>query len=86
MEQVVTTAMSYGYSARLIKLNKQADSKLIGVRLGRMCIRHDVPVSVVASTLGVSRQTVYNWFAGGSIPQTVFMERIKRLLASLNSK
>lgn len=78
--------MSYGYSARLIKLNKQADSKQVGVRLGRVCIKHDVPVTAVASTLGVSRQTVYNWFAGESNPQNAVIDKVKRLLASLNSK
>jgi hypothetical protein len=33
--------MVYGYSARLIDINKKADRKLIGVRLGRACIRND---------------------------------------------
>jgi hypothetical protein len=36
--------MVYGYSARLIDINKKADRKLIGVRLGRACIRNDFPV------------------------------------------
>ena len=60
--------MSYGYSARLIKANQDADKSLLGVRLGKMCIRGEVPVVVVAQDLGVTRQTVYNWFSGTSSP------------------
>lgn len=78
--------MSYGYSARLIGLNKKANPKLLGVRLGRMCIKHDVPVVAVASALGVSRQTVYNWFSGESNPQNTVVDKVKRLLASFSSK
>jgi DNA-binding XRE family transcriptional regulator len=61
--------MSDGYSNRLVQLNNKADQSLLGVRLGRVCIEHDVPVSTVASELGVSRQTVYNWFCGVSTPR-----------------
>lgn len=61
--------MSYGYSLRLATLNGQADEQLLGVRLGRVCIGKGIPVSDVAEALGVSRQTIYNWFSGGTIPQ-----------------
>jgi hypothetical protein len=61
--------MSYGYSKRLVQLNNNADQGLLGVRLGRVCIENDVPVSVVAAHLGVSRQTIYNWFCGVSTPR-----------------
>jgi len=61
--------MSYGYSKRLVQLNNKADQSLLGVRLGRVCIEYDVPVSVIAAKIGVSRQTVYNWFCGASVPR-----------------
>lgn len=60
--------MSYGYSLRLINRNNQANEKKLGVQLGRVCIKHNVPVAVVASRFGVTRQTVYNWFSGVSSP------------------
>lgn len=60
--------MTYGYSQRLIERNRQADSRHLGVRLGRACIAHQVPVSVVAHEFRVTRQTVYNWFSGASKP------------------
>ena len=69
--------MSYGYTARLIVLNKEASISSLGVRLGRICIKHDVPVSTVATAMGVSRQTVYNWFTGGVRPKLVMEPLIK---------
>ena len=76
--------MSYGYSARLIELNKQADPKLLGVRLGKACIKNNISVHEVANKFGVSRQTVYNWFMGRSSPQNVVAESVKDLLTQLN--
>jgi|VirMetMinimDraft_7_1064189.scaffolds.fasta_scaffold04946_2 transcriptional regulator with XRE-family HTH domain len=76
--------MVYGYSARLIDINKKADRKLIGVRLGRACIRNDFPVSKVAYRLGVSRQTVYNWFYGDTSPQESFIPAVEKLIESLS--
>ena len=60
--------MSYGYSLRLIERNNEANEKKLGVQLGRECIKHNVPVAVVASRFRVTRQTVYNWFSGVSNP------------------
>ena len=60
--------MSYGYSLRLIERNSQANEKKLGVRLGRVCIEHKIPVAIVANKFGVTRQTVYNWFSGTGTP------------------
>ena len=76
--------MSYGYSARLIALNKEADSKLLGVKLGRICIKRNIPVSTIASTLGVSRQTIYNWFMGANNPQDQSVDAVHDLLKSFS--
>lgn len=72
--------MSYGYSAKLVALNRQADKNNLGVRLGRACIKADIPVSRVAETLGVSRQTLYNWFMGRSSPQPMMVDLVARYL------
>jgi len=74
--------MSYGYSSRLIEQNKKADDTLLGVQLGRVCIQRDVPVSDVASHLGVTRQTIYNWFCGVNSPRAE-SEKIKEIISSL---
>lgn len=76
--------MAYGYSVRLIELNKEADPSLLGVKLGRVCIKKNVPVSDVAKELGVSRQTIYNWFVGESSPQNLVVDAVEQLLAKLN--
>jgi len=73
--------MSYGYTTRISSLNKEADQSLLGVRLGRVCIDYDVPVTEVASQLGVSRQTVYNWFTGVHEPNQELTELIEEIIA-----
>lgn len=73
--------MSYGYTRRLDSLNKQADGSSLGVKLGRVCIKREVPAAQVASQLGVSRQTVYNWFIGLHEPNDELTASIKKIIA-----
>lgn len=76
--------MTYGYSQRIVERNRRADDRLIGVRLGRVCIAQEVPVSVVAREFKVTRQTVYNWFSGASSPATLLHTRIDVYIANLS--
>lgn len=76
--------MSQGYSLKLRDLNRRAPSKMLGVRLGRVCIQHDIPASRVADEMGVSRQTVYNWFRGASQPNDSLVVRIERFISALS--
>lgn len=76
--------MSKGYSLRLLEANKEADQKKLGVRLGRLCIQHDVPVQVVANNLKVSRTTIYNWFVGSAEPHTDSRPMVESYIASLS--
>ena len=75
--------MSFGYTLRIRDLNAKADQRKLGVRLGRVCIAHDVPVMVVAQRMGVTRATVYNWFSGASAPQPSTVSSIESFLASI---
>lgn len=75
--------MSTGYSLRIRDLNAKANKSKVGVRLGRACIKHNVPVSVVAKHMGVTRATVYNWFCGASAPQDDTLGLIETYIASL---
>ena len=77
--------MSQGYTLRIRDLNAKADKRKLGVRLGRLCIKHDVPVTVVAQRMGVTRATVYNWFCGVSAPQASAVSLIESYIASLES-
>ena len=76
--------MSQGYSLKLRDLNRRAPSKLLGVRLGRVCIKHDVPATLIAGRFRVSRQTVYNWFRGASEPNPSLTSLIEQYIASLS--
>lgn len=78
--------MSYGYSARVINANNLHSEKYLGVKLGRVCIALDIPVSHVASQLGVSKQTVYNWFMGLYDPHPNYRAPVEELIKSLKSK
>ena len=73
--------MSQGYSLRLRDLNRRAPSNLLGVRLGRVCVKHNVPVTVVAQRMGVTRQTVYNWFVGATNPQPTLTSLVESYIA-----
>jgi len=77
--------MSRGYSLRIRDLNAKADKRKLGVRLGRLCIKHDVPVSVIAQRMGVTRATVYNWFCGASAPQASANSLIEAYISSLEN-
>ena len=72
--------MSYGYTTRLNSLNKQANGSHLGVKLGRVCIKHDVSVIEIATKLGVSRQTVYNWFMGIHEPNEELIKPISEII------
>jgi predicted DNA-binding protein YlxM (UPF0122 family) len=55
-----------GYSQQLVKANKKANQKLLGVQLGKYCVAKDIPVVYVAKYFGISRTAVYAWFKGES--------------------
>ena len=75
--------MSSGYSLRLRDLNLKADIRRVGVELGRLCIEYDIPVTVVAKSMKVSRATVYNWFGGVSEPSIAVAPLIMQYISKL---
>lgn len=77
--------MSYGYSARIIAANEKQDDSALGVKLGRSCIALDIPVLDVAKQLGVSKQTVYNWFTGVCDPHPSLVAQIEKLISQLKN-
>lgn len=78
--------MSNGYSHSIVQLVKKADSRLIGVALGRLCIERNIPVRQVAERFGVSRQTVYSWFTGKHIPKSDMLNKMHKFVVSLADK
>ena len=72
--------MPKGYSLLMADEIKSANSQLLGVQLGRVCLNKDIPVSDVASFFGVSRMTVYSWFRGKSTVSGKHAEKMKKLV------
>jgi DNA-binding XRE family transcriptional regulator len=72
-----------GYSVLVQRRNAEADDASAGVRLGRVCIKLDIPVSEVAAQFGVSRQTVYDWFDGTYRPSASVVSDIEAYLSFL---
>ena len=75
--------MQYGYSLRIADLNKKADGALLGVKLGRVCIKNNVSVVEVSAQLRVSRQTVYNWFIADTYVHKELVDEVKEYIAVL---
>ena len=73
-----------GYAQSIIEANKKA-KETTGTLFGRMCIARKYPASQVAKELNVSRQTVYDWFSGKTIPSKRFDLLIKELAVRLQS-
>lgn len=69
-----------GYSYAIVKRVRAADPMHIGVKLGRVCVENDIPVSTVAKELGVSRLTVYAWFEGKFYPKPEMLPKVQALL------
>jgi predicted transcriptional regulator len=76
---------SRGYSYRIVKANKEADTVSPGVQLGRLCITQEIPVASVAEFFGVSRMTIYKWFKGVEMPRKKQVEKIEEVLKRMKN-
>ncbi|HAT67305.1 MAG TPA: hypothetical protein DCS66_22370 [Flavobacteriaceae bacterium] len=72
-----------GYSQKVIIDNKKAKPITAGVKLGKLCIKLMYPAAEVAKKLNTSRQCVYDWFCGKSIPSELSVKKINRLIDEL---
>jgi len=60
--------MPKSYSPEFVgALNKVDMRDNLGIVMARMCIKANLPASMVAKVFGVSRMTIHTWFRGGSI-------------------
>lgn len=76
--------MSRGYTTKFIAAVNGADQTKLGVKLGQICIRNDIPVADVADFLKVTRMTVYHWFKGETNVLGSHHEKIEKLIAKLS--
>ncbi len=70
-----------GYSVKIANTVSGGNTARLGIILGITCIEAEYPVSKVAERLGVSRQTVYNWYYGEYDPSP---DRAKEILALID--
>jgi transcriptional regulator with XRE-family HTH domain len=77
--------MMQGYTIRVAEATNNADGSLVGVQLGRLCIKHDISVSQVARDLGVTRQTIYQWFCGETNPQAQHLDAMLKWMDDLGA-
>jgi transcriptional regulator with XRE-family HTH domain len=78
--------MSQGYTRRLYQQNLGCDINRLGVKLGRLCIAADIPVTEVAAKFNVSRATVYNWFNGDTDPHKSLEDAIEDYLTEVTDR
>lgn len=76
--------MAHGYSVFFINDVHSANPRLLGVRLGKLCIKKQVSVIEVAKHFGVSRQTVYCWFRGVRQVTEQYKEKMEKLINKLS--
>ena len=74
-----------GYSSSFVR---RIHSAQLGVYpavqvLGQVCLEHEVPITVVAEMLGVTRATVYNWLTGETAPRGPHYTRIPKVIKEL---
>jgi transposase len=73
-----------GYSLETVEAIRKANGRLLGVKLGRACLRRRMPVSEVAEFFDVSRVTVYNWFKGTAVVSDKHTAQVKKLIEKLS--
>jgi len=56
--------MARPYSDKFLLGLNHADSKRIGVKLAKVCVKQGFPVIHVATAFGVSRMAIHSWFRG----------------------
>lgn len=79
--------MSFGYSQQTARAILSADPRgSLGVALGQFCVRRDIPISVAAAGMGVSRMTVYNWALGKTEPSAERAEKIIKWMQSYRAR
>ncbi len=71
------------YSQKIID-DVMKTPKSLGNQLGRWAIHLDFPVTKIAYALGVTRQTVYNWFNGSEV-FVAYRHRVETLLTIMQT-
>jgi DNA-binding transcriptional regulator YiaG len=73
-----------GFSVNFVKkVMTQNPESSLGVKLGHLCIKHDMSIAEVSKRLNVSRQAVYLWFCGTNKPKALAIPGVLTLIKEL---
>lgn len=74
-----------GYSQFIVEANREAEPS-IGVHLGALCIDRKISATDVSKKLNISKQTVYDWFSGKTIPSYKKLNELQAYIKELSGR
>lgn len=74
---------SRGYSTLMVQAIYDANPFFLGVKLAKICVKLNIPVTDVAQYLNVSRPTVYSWFIGKRDVSPKYESQVEQLINKL---
>ena len=75
--------MARPYSEQFLLGLRKADPTRIGVQLGKVCVKANLPTTYVAEAFNVSRMSIHSWFRGQYVREKNY-ERITKFIELIN--
>lgn len=75
--------MARPYSEQFLISLQKADPTRIGVQLGKVCVKANLPTTYVAEAFNVSRMSIHSWFRGQYVREKNY-EKITKFIELIN--
>ena len=75
--------MAKHYSEKYLLQLNNLNPKRLGVQFGKLCVKANLPPSMIADSIGVTRMSIHNWFRGKPIRSRT-LDRIEKLMDIIN--
>ena len=75
--------MARPYSQDFLLALTKADPTRIGVQLGKVCVKANLPTTYVAEAFNVSRMSIHSWFRGQYVRDKNY-QRIAKFIEKVN--
>ena len=75
--------MARPYSEDFLLALTKADPTRIGVQLGKVCVKANLPTTYVAEAFNVSRMSIHSWFRGQYVRDKNY-QRIAKFIDHVN--
>jgi hypothetical protein len=75
--------MARPYSEQFLISLQKADPTRIGVQLGKICVKANLPTTYVAEAFNVSRMSIHSWFRGQYVREKNY-EKITKFIELIN--